>query len=305
LKKSPSVLLTLSKFLADVNSLKKTQITVLYVLVTESMLHLVNVQMVITKTQPTVNVKLVVTDVVPVLITVKLMLMNQVNTVVLHVVVLLTESICHSVYVQKDSMISKFLTVKLVDQNVLLVLLGTTVQNVKPQITILKTSCVIKIVVSASGLMMLKENVKTVTKPVPVVLYLKTTDVVVVSQVDTYMKDNVSLNVQITSSPKLTLNIEPVNHVPVHVNIVLLMITVTVNLVVKVLSYLTNSVNQVVQMDTIQIIKTESVLLVLMNVLLVMLTDPTETVLIVKLQTSSLTDGVVQIVQKNTIHSKT
>jgi hypothetical protein len=192
LKKSLSVLLTLSKFLADVNSLKKTQKTVLYVLVTESMLHLVNVQMVTTKTQPTVNVKLVVTDVIPVVITVKLMLTNQVNTVVLQMVVLLTESICHSVYVQKDSMISKLKTVKLVDQNVLLVLLGTTVQNVKPQNTILKTSCVIKIVDSVSGLMMLKENVKPVTNTVPVVLDLKTTDVVVVSQVDTYTKENVS-----------------------------------------------------------------------------------------------------------------
>jgi general stress protein CsbA len=96
-----------------------------------------------------------------------------------------------------------------------------------------------------------------------------------------------------------------VNHVPVHVKHVLLMITVSVMVVVKVLSYLTNSVNQPVQILTIQITLPEPVLLVLLNVLLVTLTDLTETVLIVNLQTISLTDGVVQIVQIDTSHSKT
>lgn len=95
------------------------------------------------------------------------------------------------------------------------------------------------------------------------------------------------------------------NHVPVHVKHVLLMITVSVKVVVKVLSYLTNSVNQPVQILTIQIMLPEPVLLVLLNVLLVTLTDLTETVLIVNLQTISLTDGVVQIVQIDTSHSKT
>lgn len=95
------------------------------------------------------------------------------------------------------------------------------------------------------------------------------------------------------------------NHVPVHVKHVLLMITVSVMVVVKVLSYLTNSVNQPVQILTIQITLPEPVLLVLLNVLLVTLTDLTETVLIVNLQTISLTDGVVQIVQIDTSHSKT
>lgn len=95
------------------------------------------------------------------------------------------------------------------------------------------------------------------------------------------------------------------NHVPVHVKHVLLMITVSVMVVVKVLSYLTNSVNQPVQILTIQIMLPEPVLLVLLNVLLVTLTDLTETVLIVNLQTISLTDGVVQIVQIDTSHSKT
>jgi general stress protein CsbA len=96
-----------------------------------------------------------------------------------------------------------------------------------------------------------------------------------------------------------------VNHVPVHVKHVLLMITVSVMVVVKVLSYLTNSVNQPVQILTIQITLPEPVLLVLLNVLLVTLTDLTETVLIVNLHTISLTDGVVQIVQIDTSHSKT
>lgn len=95
------------------------------------------------------------------------------------------------------------------------------------------------------------------------------------------------------------------NHVPVHVKHVLLMITVSVMVVVKVLSYLTNSVNQPVQILTIQIMLPEPVLLVLLNVLLVTLTDLTETVLIVNLHTISLTDGVVQIVQIDTSHSKT
>lgn len=95
------------------------------------------------------------------------------------------------------------------------------------------------------------------------------------------------------------------NHVPVHVKHVLLMITVSVKVVVKVLSYLTNSVNQPVQILTIQIMLPEPVLLVLLNVLLVTLTDLTETVLIVNLHTISLTDGVVQIVQIDTSHSKT
>lgn len=142
------------------------------------------------------NVNNVVTDVLNVFITVKLTLMNQECTV--PQLVLPTESMFHSVFVQKDSMISKLLIVKLVDQNVLLVLLGIIVQNVKLQNTILKTSCVIKIVECTSGLMMLKENVNLVTKPVLVVLDLKTTDVVVVSQVDTYSKENVYLNVQTT-----------------------------------------------------------------------------------------------------------
>jgi hypothetical protein len=244
----------------------------------------------------------VVTDVLNVFITVKLTLMNQECTV--PQLVLLTESMFHSVFVQKDSMISKLLIVKLVDQNVLLVLLGIIVQNVKLQNTILKTSCVIKIVECTSGLMMLKENVNLVTKPVLVVLDLKTTDVVDVSQVDIYSKENVYLNVQITIMKPSMVNTDLVNHVPAHVKNVSDQMLTNVKPVVLVPSYLTKLVTQLVQKDIIQIMNTESVLLVPLNVLPVTLMDPTEPVVVVKNQTISLTNIVVLTVQKNTSKTK-
>lgn len=285
-----------------VNSVKKMVLTVPNVLETESTLHLVSVHPDIMKTQITVNVNNVVTDVLNVSITEKLTKMNQECTV--PQLVPPTESTFHSVFVQKDIMISKLLIVKLVDQNVLLVLLGIFVKNVKPQNTILKTLCVIKIVECTSGLMMLKENVNLVTNTVLVVLDLKTTDVVDVSQVDIYSKENVYLNVQITIMKPSMVNTDLVNHVPAHVKNVSDQMLTNVKPVVLVPSYLTKLVTQLVQMDIIQIMNTESVLLVPLNVLPVTLMDPTEPVVDVNLQTISLTNIVVLTVQKNTSKTK-
>jgi hypothetical protein len=285
-----------------VNSVKKMVLTVPNVLETESTLHLVSVHPDIMKTQITVNVNNVVTDVLNVSITEKLTLMNQECTV--PQLVPPTESTFHSVFVQKDIMISKLLIVKLVDQNVLLVLLGMFVKNVKPQNTILKTLCVIKIVECTSGLMMLKENVNLVTNTVLVVLDLKTIDVVDVSQVDIYSKENVYLNVQITIMKPSMVNTDLVNHVPAHVKNVSDQMLTNVKPVVLVPSYLTKLVTQLVQMDIIQIMNTESVLLVPLNVLPVTLMDPTEPVVVVNLQTISLTNIVVLTVQKNTSKTK-
>lgn len=285
-----------------VNSVKKMVLTVPNVLETESTLHLVSVHPDIMKTQITVNVNNVVTDVLNVSITEKLTKMNQECTV--PQLVPPTESTFHSVFVQKDIMISKLLIVKLVDQNVLLVLLGMFVKNVKPQNTILKTLCVIKIVECTSGLMMLKENVNLVTNTVLVVLDLKTTDVVDVSQVDIYSKENVYLNVQITIMKPSMVNTDLVNHVPAHVKNVSDQMLTNVKPVVLVPSYLTKLVTQLVQMDIIQIMNTESVLLVPLNVLPVTLMDPTEPVVDVNLQTISLTNIVVLTVQKNTSKTK-
>jgi hypothetical protein len=285
-----------------VNSVKKMVLTVPNVLETESTLHLVSVHPDIMKTQITVNVNNVVTDVLNVSITEKLTKMNQECTV--PQLVPPTESTFHSVFVQKDIMISKLLIVKLVDQNVLLVLLGMFVKNVKPQNTILKTLCVIKIVECTSGLMMLKENVNLVTNTVLVVLDLKTTDVVDVSQVDIYSKENVYLNVQITTMKPSMVNTDLVNHVPAHVKNVSDQMLTNVKPVVLVPSYLTKLVTQLVQMDIIQIMNTESVLLVPLNVLPVTLMDPTEPVVDVNLQTISLTNIVVLTVQKNTSKTK-
>lgn len=285
-----------------VNSVKKMVLTVPNVLETESTLHLVSVHPDIMKTQITVNVNNVVTDVLNVSITEKLTKMNQECTV--PQLVPPTESTFHSVFVQKDIMISKLLIVKLVDQNVLLVLLGIFVKNVKPQNTILKTLCVIKIVECTSGLMMLKENVNLVTNTVLVVLDLKTIDVVDVSQVDIYSKENVYLNVQITIMKPSMVNTDLVNHVPAHVKNVSDQMLTNVKPVVLVPSYLTKLVTQLVQMDIIQIMNTESVLLVPLNVLPVTLMDPTEPVVDVNLQTISLTNIVVLTVQKNTSKTK-
>jgi hypothetical protein len=283
-------------------TVKKMVLTVPNVLETESTLHLVSVHPDIMKTQITVNVNNVVTDVLNVSITEKLTKMNQECTV--PQLVPPTESTFHSVFVQKDIMISLLLIVKLVDQNVLLVLLGMNVKNVKPQNTILKTLCVIKIVECTSGLMMLKENVNLVTNIVLVVLDLKTTDVVDVSQVDIYSKENVYLNVQITIMKPSMVNTDLVNHVPAHVKNVSDQMLTNVKPVVLVPSYLTKLVTQLVQMDIIQIMNTESVLLVPLNVLPVTLMDPTEPVVDVNLQTISLTNIVVLTVQKNTSKTK-
>lgn len=100
------------------------------------------------------------------------------------------------------------------------------------------------------------------------------------------------------------VNIDLVNHVPVHVKNVSDLMLTNVKLVVLVLSYLTKLVTLVALMDTIQIMNTESVLHVLLNVLPVTLMDPTEPVVVVKNQTISLTNIVVLTVQKNTSKTK-
>jgi hypothetical protein len=151
---------------------------------------------------------------------------------------------------------------------------------------------------------MLKENVNLVTNTVLVVLDLKIIDVVDVSQVDIYSKENVYLNVQITIMKPSMVNTDLVNHVPAHVKNVSDQMLTNVKPVVLVPSYLTKLVTQLVQMDIIQIMNTESVLLVPLNVLPVTLMDPTEPVVDVNLQTISLTNIVVLTVQKNTSKTK-
>jgi hypothetical protein len=91
------------------------------------------------------------------------------------------------------------------------------------------------IVTHSSGVITPKECVNHVTTPVTNVLDLKSTDVLNVSKIDIYIKEDVNLNAQISSG--LTIKPKLVNLVSIHVKNVSDQLMMNVILVTLVTSY--------------------------------------------------------------------